>query len=67
MGIGYVQGGTRPMGGHAEAGELSRMDSGFLWTWGRIHPEEPGKATQSHIDATSKRVDSQGIATLKPS
>ena len=28
--------------------------------------ERPGKATQSHIKATPKRVDSQGIGTLKP-
>jgi hypothetical protein len=28
--------------------------------------ERPGKATQSHLQATLRRVDSQGIATLKP-
>ena len=30
MGIGRYQGGTRPVGGHPEAGRTGRMDSGFL-------------------------------------
>jgi hypothetical protein len=31
-----------------------------------IQRPETGQATQSHIKATPKRVDSQGIGTLKP-
>jgi len=30
MGIGCVQGGTRPAGEHPEEGGMGRMDSGFL-------------------------------------
>jgi hypothetical protein len=33
---------------------------------GTSNLEKPGKATQSHIKATPKRVDSQGIGTPKP-
>jgi hypothetical protein len=44
--------GAKPLGGKAEG----RMKNA----------EWPGKATQSHLKATPKRIDSQGIATPEP-
>jgi len=40
MGIGYVQGGTRPVPGHPEAGGTGGMDSGCLWVFRGLQRED---------------------------
>jgi hypothetical protein len=75
---GHVQGLSRVPPDHAEGGAGGELDSGGLWWTPNIqhptsniqHPTWNGRtaheATQSDIKATPKRVDSQGIGTLKP-
>ena len=74
MGIGWYQSGSRvvprPPRGRRERGFVFRTLYGAHRTSNIRHPtsntERPGKATQSHIKATPKPVDSQVIGTPKP-